>query len=83
MTAGRSILQMLWDEMDAEMSDLMLLVDEGAPTEEKDLLLYVAAKAKASGVCLGIAKCIAIMTNPYDPDVDAVRRETKERYEQA
>lgn len=77
MTAGRSILEMLWEEMLNQYGKLVvMMVDEvSTPT--------ISELAGQKGVCLGIAKCIAIMTNPYAPDVDAVRRETKERYEQA
>lgn len=74
MTAGRSILEMLWDEMLNQYGKL-LAVMEGPSTP--------AEVQGQKGTCLGIAKCIAIMTNPYDPDVDAIRRETKERHEQA
>jgi hypothetical protein len=66
MPQGPSILEMLWEELDAQLSKLMDMPEQD--------------RAQAAH-CLGIAKCIAIMQNPYSPDVDAVRREAMERWE--
>lgn len=68
--AGRSILEMLWKELDFQLCKLMALAYE---TQEQG--------SAQQGHCLGLAKAIAIMTNPYDPDVDEIRREAMKRYE--
>jgi hypothetical protein len=67
--AGPSILEMLWDQLEFEYRELL-----GMPGQ-----VFDATINKQRGVCQGLCTAIAIMTNPYDPDEDAVRREIVER----
>lgn len=70
--AGKSILELMWEELDALMEILM------APGDfelEEELGWY-------RGRGNGLATCIALVHNPYVPDVNAVRKLAKERYEQ-
>jgi hypothetical protein len=71
--AGKSILELMWDELDALMEILMAPADFNL---EENLAWY---KGRANG----LATCIALVHNPYVPDVVAVRALAKERYEQA
>lgn len=74
---GPSILDKLWAEMDHQLGKLMALDAVDFPHEEA----FELASTGQKGMCLGIAKCLAIMLAPYDPDVDAVRAEAMERWE--
>lgn len=58
---------MLWEGLDEVVSRLKA-DGEGAEPSDK-------------GEAFGRASCIAIMTNPYNPDIDAVRAEAMRRYE--
>lgn len=69
---GKSILELAWDELDAVMEILMAPGDFDL---EEALDWY---KGRANG----LATCIALMHNPYVPDVVAVRELAKERYRQ-
>lgn len=71
---GPSITEQIWDEMDHQLGKLMSLKEEGWAPGDKQL-------AAQTGHCLGIAKCLAIFMNPYDPDVDAIRAEAMRRWE--
>jgi hypothetical protein len=63
--AGKSILEYLWEMMDATYADLM---------ENPD-------KKKLQGRAGGIAEALALMSNPYLRDVEAVRNAAHERWE--
>jgi hypothetical protein len=66
--AGRSILEHLWIE-------LMTICDR----------LYTGAEAEDGrdpGRAEGVAYCIAVMTNPYQPDIQAVRTEVARRWKE-
>jgi hypothetical protein len=67
--AGKSISARLWEGIDEAMDGLL-----GRKLEEDD-------KLKTQGVALGLATCVALIRNPNAPDVDAVRKEAKERWE--
>lgn len=84
--AGKSILEMLWDELMSEMEPLMSggeYHDDSRPDGSRpmDLDLWTAHRARTRGVCQGLSAAIAIMMNPYAPNVDQVRAEAAERYE--
>lgn len=63
--AGRSIVEMMEDELDAIIERLM-----GEPENEEE-------RGKAAGV----SYCIAIARQPYNPDVPAVKNEAMLRWE--
>lgn len=62
--SGRSIVQSIWQELD----DAMVRLFRGDAVEED------------KGLALGLATALAYMTNPYNPNVDAVRAIAMERY---
>ena len=68
---GKSLLELLWDQLMGCYRELMD-VDWENPVDD-DIRLQ--------GETLGLARAIAIIVNPYAPDVDAVRAEAAERYE--
>jgi hypothetical protein len=63
--AGRSIFEMVWDELDAVVERMM---NGGEAETDK-------------GMALGLASALAIIKNPYRPDIEAVREEAMARYE--
>jgi hypothetical protein len=67
--AGRSISGHLWEGLDQCMVNLM----EGGLSGED--------KAAEKGLALGLATAIALIRSPHAPDVDAVRKEARERYD--
>jgi hypothetical protein len=64
MPAGPSILETYWARLDELVAAIM----------------HNGYNARASAEAFGIAWCIAVMTNPYDPDVSATRTEAMRRY---
>lgn len=66
MGAGRSILSILWDEL-MTISERLL---SGESAED----------GRDPGRAEGVAYCIAVMTNPYKPDIEAVRAEVVRRW---
>lgn len=62
---GKSILEMMWDELDAIVERLM---GGGAAEDDK-------------GRAQGVAMCIALVENPYLPDVERVREQAMDRWE--
>ena len=67
--AGRGISGHLWEQLDQCMVNLM---DGGLSGEDK---------ASERGLALGLATAVALIRSPHSPDVDAVRKEAKERYD--
>lgn len=67
--AGRGISGHLWEGLDQCMVNLM----EGGYSGEE--------KAKEAGLALGLATAIALIRSPHAPDVDAVRKEARQRYD--
>lgn len=63
--AGKSPIDLLWEELDSLMSELM-----ASPSEE------------GKGHARGVAYALAVLSNPYAPDVDAIRAEAMRRYEE-
>ena len=66
--AGKSIHKQLWAGLDECMVGIM----------EEELPLK---KIKAQGMALGLATALALVENPYGPDVDMIRSEALTRYE--
>lgn len=64
--AGKSILELLWDEL---MTVLDRLMTEGTAEDGKD-----------PGRAEGLAYAIAVMSNPYLPNVDSVREQAMDRW---
>lgn len=62
---GKSILEMLWDELETIVERLMA----GAEAEDD------------KGRALGTAYAIAVIENPYLPDIERVRKEAMRRWE--
>lgn len=67
--AGKSISGHLWERLD-ECLDAILSGE-----------LEDAEKPRMQGEALGLATAIALIRSPHAPDVDAVRKEAKERYD--
>lgn len=65
--AGKSIIELVWDQMDAVYARLM-----SGETEKGD-----------KGQARGLAIALAILTNPYANDVDAIRMQAHARWEDA
>lgn len=86
---GRTIVQALleegWKELDTIVEHIM---SEEMPYWEKyssdfdkfaaDLQEYCEWRGQAQG----IAYMLAVLTNPYQPDIDAIREEAIQRWEQ-
>lgn len=64
MPAGPSILESYWSELDRLY----------------DVLAHDNRSEATRGRAQGVAWCIAKMLNPYDPNIEAVRREAKRRF---
>lgn len=72
--AGKSILDMIWDELMESYGELKGLVDAGRSANDTRV-------ATLRGDCLGLGRAIAIIVNPYNPNIDAVREECVQRWE--
>lgn len=68
--AGPSLRELVFQKLDAIMDRLMDARLDGQTPEESDV-----QQAKA------YADCLAIFTNPYSPNVDAIRAEAMDRWE--
>lgn len=87
--AGKSILEIIWEELDDVMDRLM---DKGVPTfpsaartpaeswrdQAEEWQLYGEERGRAQGV----AYALAVLTNPYHIDVDAIRATALERWKE-
>ena len=67
--AGKSLLQLMWEELDTVIDRLMS--GDGAAEDGKD-----------PGRAEGIAICLSILSQPYYPTIDSIREEAMARYEQ-
>lgn len=88
--AGRSLIEILWEELDSIMDRLM---DDGAPEpprnhnaplsakEAKEFCNSFAEWGEERGQAQGVAYALAIMLNPYQPNVPGVKAEAMERWE--
>jgi hypothetical protein len=66
--AGPTILEMMWQELDSVVDRLM---EDGAQAED----------GRDPGRAEGVAYCIAIITNPYEVNIEAIREEAMVRWE--
>jgi hypothetical protein len=64
--AGKSILDSIWEELDLAMDSLM----DGEPEDEE------------RGYARGLATAIAYLYNPINPDVQQIRADAVERWEE-
>lgn len=89
--AGKSILDLLWEEMDDVVD---LLQEEGQPASWADEHVRgrtprdeigVASEwqswGERRGRAQGLAYALAVILNPYEPDVPAVKREAMARWD--
>jgi hypothetical protein len=82
--AGRSILEILWEELDSIMDRLM---GEGKPgTSEGEFGCELGDPeqwqkyGEERGQGQGVAYCIAVMENPYAPDVPGIKVRAMNRW---
>lgn len=67
---GPTLRELAFQKLDAVVDELMDHRLDGKP---------IPVEAKC--ICQGMAEIIAIFTDPYNPDVDAIRAEAMERWE--
>jgi hypothetical protein len=67
---GKTLYEMIWDEMMVVTDRLIGIQDAGGEPEPDDV-----------GAARSLAWVIAIMQNPYLPNIDAVRQQVMERWE--
>lgn len=94
VNAGKTLLEIIWEDLDRVMD---LLMEEGEPSKGTFVREYIATDTglKANewwdvlrewgeqrGQAQGLAYAIAVLTNPYHVDVDAVRTEAVARWRQ-
>lgn len=84
MPAGPSIIEIIWAEMDAAYERL---VADGEPEPRlpdswtwEDLEGY-QRWGEQRGQCQGLAYALAVLHNPYRPNVDEIKAEAKRRHE--
>lgn len=70
---GKSLLDLLWEQLDQFVDEYQEMTDGGFLEE---------AVAEARGRAHAAAVCVALVTNPYSPQVDAIKAEAMERWEQ-
>lgn len=88
--AGKSILDILWEELDNVYDQL---VTEDKPDKWTPHKASSATKVgdpdewqaygELRGQAQGLAYAIAVMQNPYEVDVPGVKRQARERWEAA
>lgn len=93
--AGPSLLERLWEELDAIMGRLMA---DGPPEPKPEAIINhgldrpdplaewadtYRAWGEERGQAQGVAFAIALITNPYAPDLPAVKAEAVERWQDA
>jgi hypothetical protein len=75
--AGPSIIEKIWAELDQAVIESIRLKKRADSLGEGE---GWTEAIEEKGRCLGIAESLAIILNPYDPDVNEVRREAMRRY---
>lgn len=76
---GRSILEILWEALDLKMEQLGEADAAEEGWDHAGWEQYGMLRGKAAG----LAYAIAVLQNPYEPNIDAVRNEAVERYDRA
>lgn len=71
-TAGKSLIERMWELLDGTMSELLGPLREWGPNDTK--------VSEARGRAYGIAQCLALMTDPIHANVDDVRERAMERW---
>lgn len=82
--AGRSLLEILWEELDAIMERLMTEGQPHTPVEDEFYQQDLDAWrewGEERGKAQGVAYAIAVITNPYEVSVQAIKREAARRWE--
>jgi hypothetical protein len=80
--AGKPLIELLWDALKEAYGDLLAFQDiDPAKHDEEEQQAHHEQAATLKGKCAGLATAIAIVTNPYLPDEDAVRADLLDRYE--
>lgn len=69
---GKSLYELLWDEMDVVTDRLMADVERDVESDPDDV-----------GGARMLAWCIAVFQNPYLPNVDSVKETAMQRWEEA
>lgn len=78
--AGRSILDILWDKVDETVS-MIMEAEDSAYESDDDAIPSDGVQDKLAGRAEGLCMAIAIIRNPYRPDLDAIKDEAMSRYE--
>jgi len=68
-TRGKSLLAMMWEELDSIMDRLM---HPGSEAED----------GRDPGRAEGVAYCIAVVQSPYAPNINDIRAQAVERWEE-
>lgn len=83
--AGKSIIEILWEHLDDVMDKLM---EEGKPeswesgSREVGVVGHWQQYGEERGQAQGLAYALAVMTNPYHPDMDGIRANAVKRWEE-
>ncbi len=94
--AGRSLLEMLWEELDSVIDRLMAdgkpgepevteLSEEAVAVEKHDLSRLMddfKAWGEERGQAQGLAYAIAVITDPYEVDVPGIKKISAKRWEE-
>lgn len=76
--AGQSLLEKLWEELDSIMDRLMEEDQPDSDSSRQDVIHYGELRGQAQGV----AYAIAIIEQPYKPDMPGVKDRAMERWEE-
>jgi len=89
-TAGRSIIERLWEQAVAQYDHLNDLHDETGGVTAEDLTAdrvrsfdadKVVKYLQTQGKLLGLCYSLALMLNPYELDIDAVKAQVREQWQ--
>jgi len=74
---GKSLLDLLWEQLDQFVDDVQALSSAATSWDTRN---QAAELANAKGQAHAMAVAIALVTNPYHPDVDEIKSEAMERW---